>query len=466
MGKHQGLIRPYQGTFSLLLRLIDIILIMSLLYFSTWFYDIPWHERYAFAGLLAVALLMLMASKLDIYRSWRIHRIREEIIQIWVCWGLAFMSVLVIVFMFKTSHDYSRLVMGSWFVSSLLALSSLRIITRNVLHELRRRGFNTRSVAILGANKLGTDLAERIVHDSWMGLSFDGYYDDRSERIDDELRDSLVGSTEDLIEKANRGDIDIVYITFPMRAEHRVKELIARFSNSTASVYVVPDFNVFNILHGRWMHVGDMPVLSIHENPHSGVDGALKRVEDLLLGSVILALIAVPMLVIALGIKFTSRGPVFFKQRRYGIDGRDIVVWKFRTMSVMEDGEHVLQAQQNDARVTRFGGFLRKTSLDELPQFFNVLKGDMSIVGPRPHAVSHNEEYRKLISGYMLRHKVKPGITGLAQVNGLRGETATLDKMAKRIDYDLEYIRNWSLLLDLKVIALTLTRGFRHKNAY
>lgn len=199
------------------------------------------------------------------------------------------------------------------------------------------------------------------------------------------------------------------------------------------------------------------------------MDGAwslVKRAEDIVLSSLILLLIALPLLAIAAAIKLTSAGPVLFRQRRYGLDGRSIMVWKFRSMSVQENADVVLQATRNDARVTPLGAFLRRTSLDELPQFFNVLHGDMSIVGPRPHAIAHNEQYRKQVSGYMLRHKVKPGITGWAQINGWRGETDTLDKMRMRVEFDLEYIEHWSIWLDLKIILLTLFKGFVNKNAF
>ncbi len=192
----------------------------------------------------------------------------------------------------------------------------------------------------------------------------------------------------------------------------------------------------------------------------------LKRVEDIVVGSLIMALIALPMLVIALGVKLTSSGPVFFRQRRYGLNGREIHVLKFRSMTVAEDGDKVTQATQNDKRVTPFGAILRRTSLDELPQFFQVLTGEMSIVGPRPHAVAHNEEFRRLIHGYMLRHMVKPGITGWAQVNGFRGETDTVDKMEKRVEHDIQYIRNWSILLDVRIIWLTIFGRKVRQNAY
>jgi putative colanic acid biosynthesis UDP-glucose lipid carrier transferase len=219
-------------------------------------------------------------------------------------------------------------------------------------------------------------------------------------------------------------------------------------------------------LNSRWIDLQGITAISIYETPFAGVNSVIKRLEDIFLSLFILCLIALPMLFIAIGIKMTSKGPVLFKQTRYGMEGEKIKVWKFRSMTVTEDGEKVTQATKGDKRITPFGGFLRRTSLDELPQFFNSLMGSMSIVGPRPHAVAHNEEYRKQIHGYMLRHKVKPGITGLAQINGFRGETDTIDKMEGRVHYDLQYIQTWSLKLDLKIIFLTIFKGFKSDKAY
>ena len=211
---------------------------------------------------------------------------------------------------------------------------------------------------------------------------------------------------------------------------------------------------------------GNIQTISIFTSPFEGEGAVLKRIEDIVLGA-FFTLVSLPvMLAVAIGIKLTSPGPVLFKQNRYGLNGKQIPVWKFRTMRVMENSAVVTQATRNDPRITRFGAFLRKTSLDELPQFCNVLQGTMSIVGPRPHAVAHNEQYRVLVENYMIRHKVKPGITGLAQIHGFRGETDTIDKMEKRIQYDLEYIQSWSLLLDIKIVFLTFFRGFVGKNAF
>ena len=251
-----------------------------------------------------------------------------------------------------------------------------------------------------------------------------------------------------------------------MNQEESIQQLVENLSDTTCSVLLVPDVFTFDLLHARSQEINGVPVISILDTPLDGINAFLKRVEDIVLSSIILLLISPILLGLALAVKITSKGPVVFKQRRYGIDGKAIEVWKFRSMTVMEDGDKVTQATKGDNRLTPIGAFIRGTSLDELPQFINVLKGDMSIVGPRPHAVAHNEQYRKLIQGYMLRHKVKPGITGWAQINGWRGETDTLDKMEKRIEFDLEYIRSWSLWLDLKIVFLTIFKGFVAKNAY
>jgi len=244
-------------------------------------------------------------------------------------------------------------------------------------------------------------------------------------------------------------------------------EVFEALQDSTASIYLVPDLFVFELMSARLQDLDGLPVFALCETPLSGPYSLVKRIEDILLASIILAVIWPLMVLIALAVKFSSPGPVIFQQDRYGLDGRRIKVWKFRTMKVCENDEReIRQASRCDPRVTPVGAFLRRTSLDELPQFINVLQGSMSVVGPRPHAVAHNEQYRKLIRGYMWRHKMKPGITGWAQVNGWRGETDTLDKMKKRVEYDLEYIRNWSVWLDLKIFWLTLWKGFVGRNAY
>jgi putative colanic acid biosynthesis UDP-glucose lipid carrier transferase len=251
-----------------------------------------------------------------------------------------------------------------------------------------------------------------------------------------------------------------------MAADKRIAEIIQRLGDTTVDVHLVPDFLLYNLMHARLGNVGNMDTISVFESPYFGARDWIKRTFDIGFSSLALLGLALPMTVIAIMIKVTSKGPVFFKQDRYGLDGKPIKVYKFRSMTVQDNGSEVKQATKGDARITPLGAFLRRTSLDELPQFINVFLGDMSVVGPRPHAVAHNEQYRKLVAFYMLRHKVKPGITGWAQINGWRGETDTLDKMEKRVEHDLDYIKNWSLWWDAKIIFLTFFRGFVGKNVY
>jgi putative colanic acid biosynthesis UDP-glucose lipid carrier transferase len=355
-----------------------------------------------------------------------------------------------------------------WIVATPLAIAAARFVLRKTQQRLRARGFNNRRFAVCGVNELGIQLARNIQRAPEMGLRLAGFYDDRPLDRTDEVPQEVgrcVGDLEELVCRARRGDFDIVYITFPMRAEERIRNLLAKLGDTTASVYIVPDFFVFQLLHARWTNVNGLPAVSVFENPLYGVDGLAKRTADLVFGSLLLAAAALPMLLIAALIKLTSKGPVFFRQRRYGLDGREIRVWKFRTMTCCDDG-NVRQATRDDDRITKFGRLLRRTSLDELPQLFNVVEGNMSLVGPRPHASAHNEQYRSLIDGYMLRHKVKPGITGLAQVSGYRGETETLDKMERRVACDHQYIREWSMWMDAKILARTLQVVLTQRNAY
>ena len=470
LSRRKGFVRPHLTKLAAVYRISDVMLIVGCLVVSAHVYAVSWSDRYSFSAAAAVAVFYLFAESKGLYRSWRISTIFQEWRELWVAWSGTVLALMIVVFIFKDSDEYSRQVILTWLVMTPLVISIWRSLGRVVWREVRRRGGNFRVVAIVGVTDIGARLERNMEAAKWMGLRVKGYYDDRcvsGERIkDNERRAPVVGDNAVLLRHAQRGEIDMIYITFPLRAEQRVCELVRCLSDTTASVYFVPDFEVFDMLSGRWYALGDMPIVSIHETPFAGVEGWVKRVEDVVLSGAILALIAIPMILIAIGVKLSSRGPVLFKQKRYGIDGKEIEVWKFRTMKVCEDGQAVVQARQCDPRVTPFGAFLRRTSLDELPQLINVIQGVMSLVGPRPHAVAHNEEYRKLVYRYMLRHKVKPGITGLAQVNGWRGETDTLDKMERRIQYDLEYIRHWSLGLDFRIIFLTLFKGFVNKNAY
>jgi putative colanic acid biosynthesis UDP-glucose lipid carrier transferase len=422
------------------------------------------------ATLLAVMTFGIIADANGLYSSTlRSAPRRVEIGKIWLSWGVTPPILLTMAFATKTGDLYSRVVTLTWFAITPVLVTFWRQSFRKLEEALHRRGVATRSVYIVGATKMGALIAQRIMDDPSSALRVEGYFDDRDPERLQPMPAALggpKGGLDGLLELARKGKADIVYIALPLRAESRISEMVRKLADSTASVYVVADFLVFDLVHAQWSNVHGMPVVSVFESPFYGVNGWLKRVEDLVLGSLILLIIAVPMLAIAIGVKLSSPGPVFFRQRRYGLNGEEIRVLKFRSMTVTEDGANVKQATKNDQRVTPFGAFLRRSSLDELPQFLNVITGEMSIVGPRPHAVSHNEMYRRMIHGYMLRHKVKPGITGWAQVNGWRGETDTLEKMEQRVSHDLHYIQNWGLLFDLKIIVKTVFGSGTRQNAY
>jgi putative colanic acid biosysnthesis UDP-glucose lipid carrier transferase len=325
----------------------------------------------------------------------------------------------------------------------------------------------TRQVVIAGINDQGRALATRIADDPLSGMKVRGFFDDRSpERLAMTAATPLLGKLADLPRYVQACGIDTIFLSLPMAAQPRILGLLDQLRDTTVSIYFVPDLFITDLIQARMDAVDDIPVVAVCESPFTGLNGLVKRLSDIVFSALILLLIAPLLLLIAAGVKLSSAGPAIFRQRRYGLDGKEIIVYKFRSMTVCEDGAVVQQASKNDQRVTPLGAFLRKSSLDELPQFINVIQGRMSIVGPRPHAVAHNELYRKLIKGYMIRHKVKPGITGWAQVNGYRGETETVEKMQKRIDCDLEYLRNWSLRLDIFIIFKTPLALLRRQNAY
>jgi putative colanic acid biosynthesis UDP-glucose lipid carrier transferase len=406
-----------------------------------------------------------------LYRQKRGEPVGQEIGRLAMTWFAVVTVLLLFGFVTKTTATYSRAIMLAWAALAPVLLWGWRFVVGIALHEARARGFNERTAAIVGVSAVGERLANRFATSPWMGIKLIGFFDDRTiGRLEASTLSQIDvrGGLDMLVEAARNREVDMVYIALPPRAEPRINDLIRRLADTTVSVYLAYDFGGYDLVRARWSSVGDVPVMSVVENPFYGADGFVKRIEDLVLAAVIVPIIAVPMAAIALAVKLTSPGPVFFRQRRYGLNGDEISVLKFRTMTVCEDGDSVVQAQRNDARVTRVGALLRRASLDELPQFLQVVSGTMSIVGPRPHAVAHNEQYRALIQGYMRRHKVKPGITGWAQVNGWRGETDTVEKMEKRVHYDLDYISRWNLLFDLKIVAMTVFTILRDRkrNAY
>ncbi len=350
---------------------------------------------------------------------------------------------------------------------TFIILSVSRIVCTLSYYTFILPNLRVRNIAIIGLTPAGLSIEKALIEKYKNQKINIEFYDDRSNyRFSYIAKSSYTGKVSTLIDKVKNNLIDDVYIALPMVAKDRIKDAILQLSNSTVDAYIVPDLYTYKLSVSQIARIGNVHTFSIFSSPFEGLGALTKRIEDTVIGSLITLLILPVLCIVALGVRLSSPGPILFKQDRYGLGGKKIKVWKFRSMKVMENSEIVTQATKNDPRVTRFGSFIRRTSLDELPQFINVLQGDMSIVGPRPHAVSHNEEYRVLVDNYMVRHKIKPGITGLAQINGYRGETDTLDKMEKRVEYDIKYLQNWTLSLDIKIIFLTVFKGFVSDTAY
>jgi putative colanic acid biosynthesis UDP-glucose lipid carrier transferase len=456
------------GTF--VQSVMDPLIIVFSLFAITLIFQVPLSDKYEILFFIVFLVSLIVFKEADLCQAWKSGGLRAQSGRLFVCWSLLTGILLFFGYATKTSHEFSRSVLLTWFMVAPLLILVGHLIARFLLRRFYASAENSHTAVIVGASGIGRQLAHRMAKDKHLGLgvSFVGFFDDRSgQRLGGEIpQDLLLGGLEDLPAYVQTHKIDQIYIALPMMMEKRILKLLDDLKDTTTSIYFVPDIFVFDLIQAGLGEVNGIPVVAICETPFCGVNRLVKRLSDVVLSSLILTILAPLLLLIALGVKLTSPGPVLFKQRRYGLDGKEIVVYKFRSMTVCEDGNDVSQAKRCDSRVTPFGAFLRRTSLDELPQFINVLQGRMSVVGPRPHAVIHNEIYRKQIKGYMMRHKVRPGITGLAQVSGLRGETQTLDKMQARIDCDLDYLRDWSMALDLKIIFKTIFLVFLDRRAY
>ena len=381
-------------------------------------------------------------------------------------WMLLLVVLLLIGYLTK-SLLYPRRIFLTWAVLTPVALVLVTLAMQEIMRHFLMSVFDNRKAIIAGYNGSSLELARRLKNNPSMRLEITGFFDDRSsDRLEMDAAVELVGSLSDVGEYVKAHRTDVIFIALPIRHVKRVMNLLDDLRDTTASIYYVPDIFVFDLIQARSGEIQGIPVVAMCETPFYGYRGVAKRLTDIVLSITILLLLLPLLLLVAVLVKLTSPGPVVFKQRRYGLDGREIAVYKFRTMSVTEDGADIRQASRTDSRITKIGAILRRTSFDELPQLINVLQGRMSLVGPRPHAVAHNEEYRKLIKGYMVRHKVLPGITGLAQVNGCRGETTRLEDMEKRVNFDLDYLRHWSPLLDIKIILLTAVKVLRDDKAY
>jgi len=381
--------------------------------------------------------------------------------RIFANWGVVAGVMLALGFLFGALPHFDLEQLALWVIATPVLQVAAHWVGPRLLSQVSSlRGQS--SAILIGANPHGRTFVKSMKDDPLAATRFTAYFDDRdTDRIGPDLEIPLHGRIDSVGDFVRANHVDQIYIALPMASQPRILKLLDELRDTTASIYFLPDIFLYDLIQARVDIVGGMPVVAVCESPFYGTTGIIKRIADLAITVTALALTLPLMIAVAIAIKVTSPGPVLFKQRRYGLDGREIIVWKFRSMRVQENGDVVKQATKDDDRVTPLGRFLRRSSIDELPQFFNVLQGRMSVVGPRPHAVAHNEMYRKLIKGYMIRHKVKPGITGWAQINGARGETDTIDKMKRRIEFDLEYLRSWSLRLDLLIVFKTALQALR-----
>ena len=463
-----------------LLTFLRVVLVPSVaiasLVASTTLLGLPFTEPYVALAIIAALLTLLVMARDAVQQA---NLVGAHGLTLASRIGLGWLAVVGVLLLLgyatKTSEIFSRRALFLWFLLTPPFLVGASIAVQQWLRALLVSSRNSRSAVIVGTTKMALELGRTLHQRPELGLKLRCVFVD--EAAGDVPIDNATSSAIRRIAGAeirtggrvrdyvNARHIEVVFIARETHAPG-VREMCDELRDTTTSVYLIPDVSLYDLMQARVGDVDGIPVIALCESPFQGGSGALKRGTDIVFATLLLIVAAPVMLLIALAIKLDSPGRVFFKQDRYGLDGERIVVYKFRTMTVCENGDCIVQAKRNDARVTRVGRLLRRTSLDELPQLVNVLQGRMSLVGPRPHAVAHNEQYRKLISGYMVRHKVTPGITGLAQVSGCRGETSTLDDMRRRVQYDLEYLRHWCWLLDIKIMLRTLVLLVRDKRAY
>lgn len=466
----KGLLKEYWRTLSMLVRFMDMLTIGAagcLAHFIR-FQEVALPSFYLISILIGTLLTPFVLSFFEIYASVRAQSFIRHIMQLVQAVGMLGFILAGLSFFTKSGDVFSRSWFLIWMVCAAVLLILLRCTLLLFLRFMRARGLNERRIVIMGAGRLGVRFAETVQQALWTGFRIIAFVDDNAQSKPAMIHAiPVIQTPANMTAYLSENQVDEVWLALPLRAEARVKEILYGLRHHTVTLRFVLDIFGLDLLNHSVTDVAGFPVLNLRSSPMMGINRMVKAIEDRIVAFIILIFISPILLMISLLIKATSKGPVLFKQSRHGWDGRVIKVYKFRTMVVHEEEKgHVTQAKSGDVRVTHVGRFLRKTSLDELPQFFNVLQGRMSIVGPRPHALAHNEFYKETIHAYMQRHRMKPGITGWAQINGWRGETDTLEKMQKRVEYDLYYINNWSLGFDLKIIILTLFRGFINRNAY
>lgn len=413
------------------------------------------------------ALAFFLFPQMDLYGSWRGRPLPEMFLRIAGAWGSILLLGLFFSFLVHHVGNISRLWMFYWYALGVAFLIIFRAAVYYVLNYLRTKGMNNKRVVIVGYGGTGQEMHRRALQQDWTGYDVKAVHAD-PEDMDKVLDPDIVrlDTLQDVHDFVLENRIHEVWITLPLMASSKLQQLQYIFRNTLVDIRWVPDIFGLQMLSNKMSNFLGFPVVDLNQPISSGLSGIAKDVFDKVFSLVALVLLLPLFIVIAIAIKVTSPGPVLFKQPRLGLNGKKFNVYKFRTMKIHQEHGTLTQATKNDPRITAIGGFLRRTSLDELPQFINVLFGDMSVVGPRPHALQHNEMYKDVVETYMLRHRVKPGITGWAQIHGYRGETDTVDKMAARVKFDLHYIQNWSLWMDIRIIVWTAFKGWTGKNAY
>lgn len=412
-------------------------------------------------------LAFLLFPKFEVYASWRGRSKLPMFMHVAGAWGAVLLIGVVFSFLIHQAGDLSRLWVFYWFLSGIALLTLSRALLYSSLHYLREKGLNSKRVVIVGYGPTGQEMHKRASEQHWYGYDVKAIHAG-TENITDVIDPSVerIGTLEEICDYVEKENIHEIWITLPLSASAQLQSLQYLLRNSLVDIRWVPDTMSMQILSNKFINFLGLPAVELNQPVSGGVSGIAKDLFDKVFSIIALILLVPLFVVIAICIRFSSPGPIFFKQPRLGLNGKRFNVYKFRTMKLHEENGTVTQATQNDPRITPIGAFLRRTSLDELPQFINVLMGDMSVVGPRPHALQHNDMYKEKLEMYMLRHRVKPGITGWAQIHGYRGETDTVDKMAKRVQFDLHYIQNWSLWMDMKIIVWTAFKGWTGNNAY
>lgn len=467
MNQRRGsLLKEHATLLETLFRLLDPLLVVLTAYVCYVWYLNEWElpEHYWYAMFTTSLLILTIFPFFRIYRAFRGASLWTELQGLISAWAAVWAILAVLFFSTKTGAAFSRVWLGASALSSLAVLVMSRVMLRWVLRRVRERGFNQRYIIVAGAGALGEEVVRRLRGETWAGLQVVALFDDKKALHGTVIEGVPVrGGLEGVREFVDEARIDQVWITLPLRAEQRVKDLLQSLSDTTVELRFIPDIFGFQLLNHSLTEVAGLPVVNVTESPMQGANRILKALLDFVVAAVVLIVLSPLMLLIAVAVKVSSPGPALYTQRRVTWNGAEFNILKFRTMPVgAESDSGPVWARPDEDRATPIGKFLRRWSLDELPQFINVLRGEMSVVGPRPERPEFIEQFRHQIPGYMQKHLVKAGITGWAQVNDLRGNS----DLTARIEYDLFYIDNWSIWFDLRIILLTMWQVLKSRNAY